>query len=115
MLLQQGTIPMYHEVAGDAFYWTSAVKVLVAFVVVLVVVALLTLLERKVSAWMQDRLGPNRVGPGGIAQPAADGLKNILKEETNPGQAHGVFFTLAPMMSIIPALVTFAIIPIASP
>ena len=115
MLLQQGTIPMFQEVTGDAFYIASAGKVLVAFVVVLVVVAMLTLLERKVSAWMQDRLGPIRVCPGGLFQPAADGLKNILKEETNPAEANRVFFTLAPMLSITPAMITFAVIPFASP
>ena len=93
----------------------SVIKVLVVFLVVLVTVAMLTLLERKVSAWMQDRLGPNRVGPGGLGQPIADGLKNILKEETNPAEAHSVFFTLAPMLSIIPAMVTFAVIPLAAP
>jgi len=115
MLLQQGTIPTFTEVTGPAFYWTSAAKVLVVFVVVLVVVAMLTLLERKVSAWMQDRLGPNRVGPGGLLQPAADGLKNILKEETHPAEANKVFFTLAPMLSITPAMITFAVIPFAAP
>jgi NADH-quinone oxidoreductase subunit H len=113
--MQAATIPTYHEVTGNAFYWLSAVKVLVVFVVVLVTVAMLTLMERKVSAWMQDRLGPNRVGPGGLLQPAADGLKNILKEETNPAEANRVFFTLAPMLSIIPAMVTFAVIPFAAP
>ena len=103
------------ELGDTAFLVASAVKVLAVFSVVMVVVALLTLMERKVSAWMQDRLGPNRVGPGGIGQPLADGIKNILKEETNPAEANRVFFTLAPMLSIIPALVTFAVIPFAAP
>jgi len=111
----QATIPTYHEIAGNAYYVATIAKVLVVFVAVLVIVAMLTLMERKVSAWMQDRLGPNRVGPGGLLQPAADGLKNILKEETNPAEANRVFFTLAPMLSIIPAMVTFAVIPFASP
>ncbi|HEU0055043.1 MAG TPA: complex I subunit 1 family protein, partial [Longimicrobium sp.] len=104
-----------HLLTGTPDILVGALKVVVAFTVVMVVVALLTLLERKVSAWMQDRLGPNRVGPGGIAQPLADGLKNILKEETNPAEANRVFFTLAPMLSIIPALITFAVIPFAAP
>jgi NADH-quinone oxidoreductase subunit H len=103
------------QLSSTAFVIASVVKVLAIFTAVMVIVALLTLLERKISAWMQDRYGPNRVGPGGIAQPLADGLKNILKEETSPGEAHRVFFMLAPMISIIPALVTFAVIPIAAP
>ncbi|MEX0907701.1 MAG: NADH-quinone oxidoreductase subunit NuoH [Gemmatimonadota bacterium] len=90
-------------------------KVLGVFTITLVVVAMLTLMERKVSAWMQDRHGPNRVGPGGLLQPFADGLKNILKEETLPAQASGVFFVLAPMLAIGPALMTFAVIPFAAP
>ncbi|CAA9368089.1 MAG: NADH-ubiquinone oxidoreductase chain H [uncultured Gemmatimonadetes bacterium] len=93
----------------------SIVRVLLVFVALLGIVAYLTLLERKVSAWMQDRIGPNRVGRGGFGQPIADGIKNILKEETNPAEANAVFFTLAPMLSIIPAMVTFAVIPFASP
>ena len=114
-MLQSGTINRFPEVTGTPFVVSSVIKVLAVFTVVMVIVALLTLLERKISAWMQDRLGPNRVGPGGIAQPLADGIKNILKEESNPGESHGVFFTLAPMLSIIPALVTFAVIPFAAP
>lgn len=103
------------ELSATAFLVSSVVKILVLFTFVMVVVAMLTLLERKVSAWMQDRIGPNRVGPGGLAQPLADGLKNILKEENTPGQAHRTFFILAPMLSAIPALVTFAVIPVAAP
>jgi NADH-quinone oxidoreductase subunit H len=103
------------QLSDTGYLIASTIKVLVVFVVLLVTVAMLTLLERKVSAWMQDRLGPNRVGPGGLLQPAADGVKNILKEETNPAEANRVFFTLAPMLSIIPAMVTFAVIPFAAP
>jgi NADH-quinone oxidoreductase subunit H len=103
------------ELGDTAFLIFMAIRVLVVFVVLLVVVAMLTLLERKVSAWMQDRMGPNRVGPGGLLQPAADGVKNILKEESDPAQANRVFFNLAPMLSITPAMVTFAVIPFAAP
>jgi NADH-quinone oxidoreductase subunit H len=105
----------FEPLSDTAYLLTSVVKVLAVFTALMVIVALLTLLERKVSAWMQDRLGPNRVGPGGFGQPLADGIKNILKEETNPGESHRVFFTLAPMLSIVPALVTFAVIPFAAP
>ncbi len=109
------TVHQIGELSRTAFLVSSILKVLIVFVVVLVTVAMLTLLERKISAWMQDRLGPNRVGPGGLGQPIADGLKNILKEESNPGQVHRWFFTLAPMLSITPAMVTFAVIPFAAP
>jgi len=97
------------------FLITSAIKVFVVLNLILVGVALLTLLERRVCAWMQDRLGPNRVGPQGLFQPAADGLKNILKEETSPAMADKALFTLAPMVSFVPALLTFGVIPFASP
>jgi len=97
------------------FIVASAIKVFVVFNLIMVGVALLTLLERRVCAWMQDRLGPNRVGPQGIFQPAADGLKNFLKEETSPAMADKALFTLAPIVSFVPALLTFAVIPFASP
>jgi NADH-quinone oxidoreductase subunit H len=97
------------------FLISSAIKVFVVFNVIMVGVALLTLLERRVCAWMQDRLGPNRVGPQGILQPAADGLKNFLKEETSPALADKTLFTLAPLVSFVPALLTFGVIPFAAP
>ncbi len=93
----------------------SAVKVFVVFNLIMVGVALLTLAERRICAWMQDRLGPNRVGPQGLLQPAADGLKNFFKEETYPALADKTLFTLAPLISFVPALLTFAVIPFAAP
>src|SRR5262245_31272644 len=95
------------------FLITSLVKIIAVFTAILVGVALLTLAERRICAWMQDRLGPNRVGPQGLLQPAADGLKNIFKEETYPAQADKPLFILAPMVSFTPALLTFAVIPFA--
>ena len=111
-------MPVQHQVAAlssTAFLIISAIKVVVVFAGVMVVVAYSTLLERWISAWIQDRLGPNRVGPKGLFQPLADGLKNILKEETYPEQASRAYFILAPMLAITPALMTFAVIPFASP
>src|SRR5437867_5084162 len=95
------------------FLVSSIIKVFVVFNLIMVSVAMLTLFERRVCAWMQDRLGPNRVGPQGLLQPAADGLKNIFKEETYPAQADKPLFVLAPMISFTPALLTFAVIPFA--
>lgn len=97
------------------FLISSIVKILVVFTALMVIIAFLTWLERRVCAWMQDRLGPNRVGPQGLLQPAADGLKNLVKEETLPAQADKALFMLAPAISFIPALLTFAVIPFASP
>jgi NADH-quinone oxidoreductase subunit H len=96
------------------FLAATVVKMLVLFTIYMVGVALLTLAERKVSAWMQDRLGPNRVGKGWL-QPAADGLKNIMKEESYPDAAYTPIFVLAPAMAFIPALITWAVIPWGAP
>jgi len=92
----------------------TVVKMLIVFTVYMVGVAMLTLAERKISAWIQDRHGPNRVGYGWL-QPAADGVKNIMKEETYPGAANLPLFVLAPAISFIPAMITWAVIPFASP
>jgi NADH-quinone oxidoreductase subunit H len=107
-----------HEVqalSGLPWILITTIKVIVVFFGVMIVVAMLTLMERKVSAFMQDRIGPNRVGPWGLLQPFADGLKNILKEETYPAHASRIFFVMAPMMAIAPAMITFAVVPFAAP
>jgi NADH-quinone oxidoreductase subunit H len=101
--------------SSTAFLLSSSIKITIVFTVIMVTVAMLTLMERKVSAWMQDRYGPNRVGPSGLLQPIADGIKNILKEETLPREASRIYFFLAPAISIVPALITFAVVPFASP
>jgi NADH-quinone oxidoreductase subunit H len=100
---------------GGTFFIFTVVKMLVVFTVYMIGVALLTLAERKISAWIQDRHGPNRVGPHGIGQPFADGLKNFMKEETYPEAAYKPLFILAPILSFIPALTTWCVIPFASP
>jgi len=97
------------------FILLSVIKMLFVFTVIMIGVALLTLMERKVSAWMQNRRGPNRVGWAGLLQPAADGVKNILKEETYPALANQGLFFLAPALSFIPALLLSAVIPFAAP
>ncbi|HEY2804652.1 MAG TPA: NADH-quinone oxidoreductase subunit NuoH [Gemmatimonadales bacterium] len=102
-------------ISGAPFYIASVIKIVVIFTIIMVLVALWTYVERRVCAFMQNRLGPNRVGPQGILQPAADGLKNFLKEETLPPFADRGLFILAPMLSFIPALLTFSVLPMASP
>ena len=92
----------------------AIVKIGVIFGVYMVGVAMLTLAERKISAWMQDRHGPNRVLKG-WGQPLADGVKNFMKEETAPPFANRALFLLAPIISFIPALITWAVIPFGSP
>ncbi len=75
--------------------------------------ALMTLAERKVSAWIQYRIGPNRVGPFGLLQPLADGVKFIFKEEVVPDGANPLMFRLAPILSAAPAMMAIAVVPFA--
>src|SRR5438270_8384710 len=84
---------------------------IVAHLTILGTVAYLILLERKVASWVQDRLGPNRVGPWGLLQPIADGLKFIFKEEIIPAGADKVLFLIAPVSILATATVVFATIP----
>jgi NADH-quinone oxidoreductase subunit H len=78
---------------------------------VVVTVLLLTLAERKVLGWMQDRMGPMEVGPYGILQPFADAIKLFFKEDIVPAGANKFLFTMAPVLCLIPAFIGFAVIP----
>lgn len=93
----------------------SLIKIIVVLGVLLSSVPILTWVERRGSALIQDRLGPNRVGPFGLFQPLADAIKFFFKEDLIPAQANKVFFVLAPFISLFPALVTFAVIPFGPP
>ncbi len=91
----------------------SLIKIIVMFVVVLVTVAELVYTERKISAWIQNRIGPNRVGWKGLLQPYADVIKLLLKEDIVPTAANKFIHTLAPVISIGVAFSTLAVVPIA--
>ena len=71
----------------------------------------LILLERKLSAWMQDRIGPNRVGPVGLLQPIADGAKFLLKEDVIPSHVNKFLYILAPCIAVITTMLAFAVVP----
>jgi NADH-quinone oxidoreductase subunit H len=89
----------------------ALVKIAILLVAILTAVAYMVLLERKVIAWVQVRLGPMRVGPHGILQPVADALKLLLKEDITPARADRWIYTLAPILVMVPALIVFAVIP----
>jgi NADH-quinone oxidoreductase subunit H len=91
----------------------TVLKTHVVFGGLLATAALMSLAERKVSAWMQYRIGPNRVGPFGLLQPLADGVKFIFKEEVVPAGANPILFRLAPVIAALPAMMTIAVIPFA--
>src|SRR4051794_21240298 len=90
--------------------WTIA-KIVAIVAPLMLCVAYLTLWERKVIGWIQVRIGPNRVGPRGLLQPIADGLKLLLKEIIVPSGANKFLFVLAPVMAIMPALAAWAVVP----
>jgi NADH-quinone oxidoreductase subunit H len=89
----------------------SLLKIVIVFSSLMLCVSIMTWVERRVSAIIQYRLGPNRVGPFGLFQPFADGIKFILKEDIVPAEANGFFFLLAPVLAVVPALCAFAVIP----
>lgn len=91
--------------------FTSILIALVVFGAIQGAVAYCILLERKIAAWTQDRIGPNRVGPMGLFQPLADGLKLFLKEDYTPRTVDFWLFILAPAFIVIPAFIGWAIVP----
>src|ERR1043166_8098908 len=90
------------------------VKVVCVFMVVMPMIAYSVVAERRISAFIQDRIGPNRVGPLGLLQPLADGLKSFLKEDFTPAYVRKAYFWLAPAITFIPAFMTMAVIPFGS-
>jgi len=98
---------------GEDPWWIIAIKVLFIFVVLVLFTLFNVWAERRVVARMQHRVGPNRVGPFGLLQSLADGVKLALKEDVVPRNADKVVFWLAPVISTVTAFMTFAVIPLA--
>jgi len=96
------------------FLISSFIKIVALFAVVLGIVNYTVYAERRISALIQDRLGPNRVGPAGLLQPIADALKFLAKEDLTPGHVNKFYYWLAPCLAMIPAITTLAVIPFGS-
>ncbi|MCW2584891.1 MAG: nuoH [Frankiales bacterium] len=96
---------------GHEPFWLTVGKALFVFVLLVVLTLFTIVFERKVVSWMQQRTGPNRVGPRGYLQSLADGLKLALKEEIIPALADKPVYVLAPILSAVPAFLAFSVIP----
>jgi NADH-quinone oxidoreductase subunit H len=105
---------IHHLSATQHVILISAIKIACVFAVLMPCVAYVVLAERKICAWIQDRVGPNRAGPIGLWQPMADGLKLFLKEDFTPAHVRKAYFWLAPMITMTPALLVLAVIPFGS-
>src|SRR6516164_4411990 len=92
-------------------FWITLIFIAAALGAILGTCAYLILLERKISAWAQDRIGPNRVGPYGLLQPIVDGAKFLLKEEVIPKHVDKLFYLLAPAIAISAATLAIAVVP----
>jgi NADH-quinone oxidoreductase subunit H len=92
-------------------FWITILFIVIVMGVLQGTCGYLTLLERKIAAWTQDRIGPNRVGPLGLIQPIADGVKFFLKEQVIPSHVDKVFYLVAPAVSIGTAMLAFAVVP----
>src|SRR5207249_9422403 len=95
-----------------SFILISLLKIVgIVFFVILPMVSYAVYAERRVSAFIQDRLGPNRVGPAGLFQPIADTFKLLLKEDFTPRAANTFYYWLAPCLAVMPAIITIAVVP----
>lgn len=99
------------EYLANSEFAVLIIKIIVIFGGVMGALAYLSWLERKVMARVQMRPGPTRVGPFGLLQPLADGLKFLFKEDVIPDRANAFLYVLAPILSLIPALLSFSVIP----
>ncbi len=90
---------------------STIVKIVVVAHLLIIGVMVMIWAERRVSGWMQDRLGPNRVGPQGLLQPIADGIKFLFKEELIPNHVDKPIYVLAPALLLVPAMITVAVVP----
>jgi NADH-quinone oxidoreductase subunit H len=104
--------PLFSHGVDLVVFGYVAVKVVVAFALLLVSVLLMIWFERKVISDMQNRIGPNRAGPFGILQSIADGIKLFFKEDLLPARADRRVFRLAPYLSAVPAFLVFSIVPV---
>lgn len=93
----------------------ALVKSVIIFFGLIMAAAYMTLAERRILAWMQDRVGPNRVGPFGLLQPIADAVKAMFKEDFMPEGADRFAYWLAPAIAVVASMATFAVIPIGPP
>lgn len=93
-------------------FLTGAARAILVFGALMSLVPVLVLAERRIAAAIQDRIGPNRVGPQGLLQPLADILKLLFKEDVTPRQADKVLFALGPFLAFAPAALAFAVIPV---
>ena len=96
---------------GLAVVLFVVVKTLITFMLLLVAVIFMIWFERKIIGDLQNRIGPNRAGPFGLAQTLADGLKLMIKEDIIPDRADRLMFRLAPYLVLLPAFLTFAVVP----
>lgn len=117
-LAQLGAAPAQSVLAAEDLsmfgtdpWWLVAIKAVFCFAFLMVTVLIAIVWERKVVAWMQLRIGPNRHGPWGMLQSLADGIKLMLKEDVVVKRADKVVYVLAPIIAAVPAFMAIAVIP----